>query len=405
MASNFYDQFMDAQKSMFNTWNNYMNPMIQKEKETEPENADYFQDLQQLNREYMKQFMNNPSDSMKYFLEKMNPFKNAKMGGIPLGNIYDMMSADPMDNMWKNMMGFNQLLMNQSFDNPQDIWKKMNASFDNYISAYQLWKKLSDASDLTPQKMEDIYSDWSEQYNKYMKNYFIPTLPKEFQEVTAKYLDAGNAFGDTMQSLARPFAEDAMDIGTFMLDFAKKGPAAYMDYLNSFTDSAKESLDYLMTTPFAMYNEDFLKTQEKLMDRQAQYQAALTKYYDKVGSVFKNAAKDAMDEFTKVMDEGMEPKSFEEFYKFWTEKRNEYVENAYLSEEFNNVVEETLNAMATFKEENADILREYYSFLKIPNKNDMDNLENTVKDLTAKIEEMNKEISDLKTLVKENKRF
>ncbi|MDO5713840.1 MAG: poly(R)-hydroxyalkanoic acid synthase subunit PhaE [Tissierellia bacterium] len=405
MANNFYEQFLEAQNSMFNTWSNYMNPMVKQEREEVKEEEGYFESLKKLNEKKMNEFMENPSVVMQEFMEQLNPLKSAKMGGVPIGNFYNMMTTDPMEKLWKNMMGFNQLLMNQNFENPQDVWKKMNASFDNYVSAYQLWKKLSDASNLTPQKLEEISTEWTNQYNNYMKNYFIPILPKELQDVTGKYLDAGNAFGQTIHSLAKPFVEDAVDVGTVMADFAKKGPKAYMDYMNMFTDNAKESFNYLSNTPFAFHNEDFIKTQQKLMDRWNKYSNAIVNYQDALTSLFTEASKSTMEDFSKVLSEGMEPKSFEEFYKFWTDKRNEYVEKAYMSEEFKGLMEETLDAMTDFKEENEDIMREYFSFLQIPKKNDVDKLEERVLELTAKIDEMNKEISEMKNLLKEKRGF
>ena len=320
-----------------------------------------------------------------------------------MDHFYNMMATDPMEKMWKNMMGFNQLLMNQNLENPQDIWKKMNASFDNYVSAYQLWKKLTDASNMTPQKVEEITQEWMEQYNKYMKNYFVPALPEELRDVTGKYLDAGNAFGKTMHQLSKPFVEDAVDAGTVMADFMKKGPKAYMDYMNMFAENARESFESLPNMPFVYQNEDFIKTQEKMMDRWNKYSNAIVHYQDALTSLFKDASKSAMDDFTKVLHEGMEPKSFEEFYKFWTDKRNEYVEKAYMSEEFNGLMEETLHVMTDFKEENEEILREYFSFLQIPKKNDMDKLESRVRELTEKIDEMNKELSEMKALLKDKR--
>lgn len=398
MANNFYEQFMDAQKSMYNTWNNMMNPAAQKPKEEEPEEMDYFKNLQKLNEAYMKQFMESPKSAMDSFWKNFNPFENAKLQGMPVNNFYNFMNTAPMEKMWKNMMGFNQMLMNQSFENPQDIWKKMNASFDNYVSAYQLWKKLT-SGELTPQKMEEIYKEWSKQFSSYMKNYFIPALPKEIQDVTGKYLDAGEAYAESMQAIAKPFIDDAKDMGTLWLDFAKNGPKAYADYFEAFQDNAKESMSYIMNSPAVFLNEDFFKAQQKFMDRMVKYNNSIAKYYDEVATVLKDASKEAMDEFTKVVNEGMEPKSFEDFYKFWTDKRNEYVEKAYMSDEFKHLVEETLQAMTSYKEENEDILREYFSFLQIPKKNDMDKLEGTVRDLTSKIEAMNKELAEMKELL------
>lgn len=385
MANNFYEQFFDAQKSMFNTWNNYLNPMKETEKEVvkgegfNPMN--YFTEMGELNQKLMGSFYTNPMDAFKEF---------SQSGPFAMGNF---MKSDEIGNVWKNIMAFNQMLFNQNFENPQDLWQSMNTNFDNYISAYQLWKTLAKRDKLDLDAVEDIYNNWRNQYSNYMKTYFIPSMAEGMQDPMNKYIDSTNSYMDTLGELARPMLNNTNDMTNLFLKSLKNGPQEYFEYMKEFGENLNDSFNKYLNSPFTIDDEAFKATQQKLVDGMTNYNTSLNLYYSKLNEIFKGASKDGIEKYISLVNEGLKPKTFEEFYKFWTDKRNEFVENAFLSEDFKGVVEGTLAAMTNFKEENEEILREYYSFLQIPKKSDIDKL-------IEKVDEMSKELAEVKKLIK-----
>lgn len=383
MINKFYEELLKTQQNMMDSWKSFVAPK-EEEKETEMTLADYFQQMAQLNQ---KMFMEAYQAPQKFFdnAQKFNPYDH---------NFFAAFNPDV--SAWKNFMGMNNMVYNNVFKSPTEIWETMNQSFNSYNSAYNLYKSMISENGLDIKSVNRAINTWKDETNKYVKNYLIPMAPQEFRTPMNQYMDIANQAYDASQSALAPWLNENAEARDAFLRAMQEGPQAYFNYLIDAQKKMLDSLNVLQDSNVMGYSEEILALQKKAIDKAAKYNSALGNYYQKVYDVLAAAGKEAMEDLQAALKDGLEPKTFEEFYDFLNKKGQEFLEKSLKTEGFNKLVDETLKAVSEFKEESNELGKEYFAYLQVPVRADITRLEDTVAQLNAKIDALNEELKNLK---------
>lgn len=375
MAKNLYEQWAEAQKSMMDVW---MKPLHHQE-EVKEEKPSIFESMMKLQEEQLR--------TLREFYARQMPSPMAIFPGMmaPYGTMPDA--------SWQNLLGFQRFLM-QAFVKPEELWDRTSHGFENMMSAYDLWRQFSGMKEMSPENLQHLYQTWSRHYADYLKGSFVPALPRELQQVAEKYVETAETWQQAMMDLSRPFVEDMGDLGSRTFSMMK-GPGQTLDFFHQYAENLKESVQAYTKSPLFVGDVRLMAAQTRLIERWERYSDALSAYYSRLGDVIESSAKEAFEEFTKALQEGVKPKSFEEFYHFWTQKRDEYVKRAFGAEELQHLSQETANAMEEFRHDQEAILREMFSFMQGPNRADVEELQRSVTELGKKIDELDKQMKEL----------
>lgn len=287
-------------------------------------------------------------------------------------------------------------LWNKFYEDPQNIWVKMNEGFKVYQDLYKLWNKITDQTALDSKTVLKIYNEWQDQYSDYMKKTYIPNLPEYMRDITAKYTDMTETYRGAMNTFWKPWIENEADMKEKLFSSFLNDPQAYLDYLNIIQKNYDESFSKLMTHPMFGKDRESLELQRKSFDKYIKFSISLNEFNTRIYQIYLDATKQVMDDYVKMYTEGTQPKTFEEFYKYWASQVNNAYDKIFFSDDFSKLVGHTVEAMTKFKKEADKVFEDFLRYVPVPKQSEMDSLYKNVYELKKEIRTLKADINSLK---------
>lgn len=329
MPSNFYQQYFEAQKTMFDEWQNYMKSL------------------------YSKGF--GAAEGMSFIPEEY----------------YKKMS-----------------------EAPYDFWKKANESQKSYFAVFELWQKMSEkAPGMDSKAAMQIYEDWSKQYFSLIRSNFLPHLPEYLKDFTEKFvanMESSNKMaGEYLKVWASAEEPFKQAFQTAMAD----GPKGYVEFLEVWRKQYDETFGKLMNAPTFGKDMEFWKQQKDSFDRFIKYNIAAARFYASLFDIMEDATRRALENYVKMCADGTQPKTFEEFYKYWTKQVSASYDKVLFSDELSRLAGNMVDEMSRFKIAYDKLCESYLKFVPVPAKSDMDALYKSVYELKKELRALKKEMA------------
>jgi len=327
MSNNVYQQFVDAQKSMFDEWRKTMAPLFKQDEKTEGAFAD-----------------------PNAFFEKMQ-------------------------------------------EAPNDFWKKAGESYKAYQAVFELWKKLSEQEGgLDAKAVMELYDAWAKQYFSLIRTNLTPDMPgfvKDFAEKLAETMQSNQS---VWSEHGKTFADNAQSMHKAWLDALVNGPKGYLDFLEAWQKGYDETFGKLMNAPTFGKDMEFWKQQKAGFDRFIKYNVASTKFNAGMYEIAQDATKQVLEDYIKMRAEGTEPKSFEDFYKYWSRAVSAAYQTFLFSDEMSRLAGNMVDEMSRFKIAYDELCETYLANFPVVRKSDIADLYKTVYDLKKEVRSLKKEI-------------
>lgn len=285
----------------------------------------------------------------------------------------------------------------KSFENPQNIWDKANDSLKYYQSMYDLWSKLSDASStLDGEAATGIYNEWLAKSREYVKANFPSFLPAEAKELTTKFFETSESYSKAMESFWKPWGEHIGQLNETFSEAMFNDPKAYIEYLDLWKKNYDLTFSKLMQAPAFGLEKDYWDLQKSSLDRFVKYTVALNEYLSSFFQIAQDATKKVLEDYMQMLAEGKQPKTFQEFYKYWTTQINEAYHKVLFSSDFSKLVGHVVEAMSEFKKTYDKLFELYLANVPVPKKSEMDSLYKTVYDLKKELRALKADLAKLK---------
>ncbi|QHI72815.1 poly(R)-hydroxyalkanoic acid synthase subunit PhaE [Aminipila terrae] len=346
--NNVMDQFFDMQKNMINVWQEAFLPKTDaKEQKSE------------------KMSKEAPEDTMDFFTK---------------------------------MMDFNSKLFSPFNDgNAFEIFKKMSFGTDVYYNVYKLWEDLNKQA-FKPEMKEytEMYGKWKDEYMNFVKQSVIPYLPKPMQSFVKEPMEIMEMYKGFVEKFYGPWIESSEVLKDYMVQGTYKNPIAYLDFMKLWEDNYSKSFGKILNSPTMGFNKEYYEKQQESMDTFVKYMTLLGEFSANIFSVAQKTMEDILDNYMEMQKSGNQPKTFKEFYEYWSKEN----ENAYLklfnTEDFSKLFSELVDSSMVFKMRYDGLIEEYLKFMPIPTKSEMNSLYKTVYDLKKQVKDARKELKDLK---------
>ncbi|MDR2727375.1 MAG: hypothetical protein LBC10_05225 [Deltaproteobacteria bacterium] len=329
MADNYYQQYFDAQKAMFDAWQKHTAPMFA-----------------------------------------------AQNAGGEGGEAH-------------NHMDFYQKLL----EAPNDFWKKTSESYKSYHAIFELWKTLNEnKAPLDSQAALDIYNIWAKQNFALIRNNLLPSMPGYMQNITERIFETIETSSASMADSIKAWAANDESLKKAVHDALLNGPKGYIGFLEAWQQSYETTLGKFANAPTFGRDMDFWKLQKSSFDRFVKFNTAAAKFYASLFEIAQNATRQVLEEYAAMQAEGTQPKTFEEFYKYWSKTITATYEKVLLSDNLSALSGNMVDAMSRFKVEYDKLCAFYLDHIPVPKKSDMDDLYKTVYELKKEIRALKKEI-------------
>lgn len=279
------------------------------------------------------------------------------------------------------------------FDSPENLMKKANDSYKSYYAVLELWNKLAEAGPgVNSKTVMDIYDTWSTQYFALLKNNLAAEMPAPVREFREKLIHSMESSNTMMRDYFNTWAEYEEPLKKAFQDSLGNGPQGYIEFLEVWQKSYEESLGKLMDAPTYGRDMDFWKQQKASFDRFIKYNIANAKFHASLFEIAQDATKQVLNDYVEMQSQGNQPKTFEEFYKYWSKVVSSTYEKVLFSENLSVLSGNVVDAMSRFKLEYDKLCEMYLKNMPVPKNSDMDDLYKTVYELKKELRALKKEI-------------
>lgn len=352
MATDYLNQFFNAQKNMFEAWQSAFTAKTDAAKAEGKAGPD-FMDFSSFQEDAMKNFKN---------------------------------ITDFYNNMFKNFTG-----------SPAEILQKMNQSMEMYNNVYKVWENLNPKTFIpNAENIQKVFEEWSSQYWQFIEDNYIANLPEPIQKTYKQFSEMTESYQQVMANFFTPWTEKS---GQFS-DLAFKMP--YMTNFDSFVAVVKlwkenydKSYKKILNMPSMGINRELLERQYDGIDKTITFITTYIEFFGQVFKVSQETMQKVITDYAEMMKAGNQPKTMEEFHKYWAKEIDKSFDKVYLTDDFSKLMSTVVDSTMEMKKESDKLMEEYLSILPFPKKSDMDSLYKTVYNLKKEIKTLKKELERL----------
>jgi polyhydroxyalkanoate synthesis regulator phasin len=279
----------------------------------------------------------------------------------------------------------------------QDFLKKVSEGSKVYQSLFDLWQRLGEkGAALESTAAAEIYDTWIRQFTPLVREIFIPGLPESVRTLAGNVFDRFEGTSHTLSDYFKTYAASEESLRQAFYQALAKGPKGYADFLEAWKKGYDETLGKALNAPAFGKDMDFWERQKAAFDKFVKYHIAATKFYTALVEIAQDATKKMLEDFMNMSARGEQPKTFDEFYKYWARIVSAAYDKVLFSEEISGLAGNMIDELSRFKEESDKLFEHYLASLPIPKKSDMDDLYKTIYELKKEVRELKKTIKDSK---------
>lgn len=364
MTNHPFDQYFQFQKKMFDEWQDYLNNSFKEFAlpKNAPGASDYYNKIFETSQAYWKESFEKWQQQMQSVFE----------GGA------GVMS----DEYYQNMS-----------EAARDFWRKASESYKSYNAIAELWQTLAKKGEALDSKtIFGIMSDWSKQYAEVIRNNFIVNMPASVSEYMGNMLDSFESKHELMLSHFKDWSENANIMQEAFQEAFKKGPGGYIDFLEAWKKSYENTVGKMLNSPTFGKNMVLWRQNQAGFDRFIKYNIAVSEFYTALYEIAEDATKKVLEDYVEMAAKGAQPKTFDEFYKYWSKGVTAAYDKVLFSEQLSVLAGNMVDELARYKIEFDKLWDLYLAATPIARKSELNGLYKTVYELRKELRLLKKEM-------------
>lgn len=282
----------------------------------------------------------------------------------------------------------------KAYANAEAFWEKVGKSSKSYQALFELWKSLAEKNEtLDSAAALELYNAWSKQYFSLLRDNMTPQLPDFMKDVAGRYVESLEASATVMNDCLKNWAVNDEALKQAFSNALNKGPQGYIEYLEQWEKSYENTFGKFVSAPTFGKDMAFWQNQKSSFDSYIKYNIASTKFYMSLAEIARDGTRQTLDEYVAMRKEGTEPKTFDEFYKYWNKTVSKAYDKVLFSDEISTLAGNMVNEMANFKMEYDKLCEMWLANMPIPKKSDMDDLYKTVHEMKKELRALKRQLA------------
>lgn len=303
------------------------------------------------------------------------------------------MLGDYYDRYVENLSNMNFLDFGEYLKSPEEFFKNYRDSFDSYMRAYDLYKDIYKTPELAKENFEKSLEKYKDLSISYLEENVFKYLPEALKGEFEKSLEDANSKNAAFKEILSPWQVTSGDMKDYYLEAMKQRPALMVKFLEDLDSRMNSSLDAYENLDNSKSTEEIVKLQRKYLKEYVDYAKKLGNYNDAVYEILKKATEDTIEEMKADFDALKENKSFEDFYNYLNNIYKKNIDKLKDQEQLNKLVETTLEAVNSFKEDAEAMMKEYRELTEVSRKTEVDALKSEVQTLKDRIAALEAKLS------------
>ncbi len=386
---------MESQKKMLEMWGKSFAPM-------QPEKmADLFSPQGQQAWKNWWETQQKMFDFWKQSLQTMQQGKPSDMFGFGMKD-WSM----PFSNVYQEMMkgsaaGYQEFMKLIPTGTGRETFEKLTQASELYTNMMSFWESMLEnmpgKDDV--EKWKEFSSEWLENYNKVLDDFFSLNLPEPFRSLMKTPAEIGELYQEVYFNFFQPWVDVADQLQEKYLQAMKGDRDAYMEFLRTWHETYQNSYGKVMRVPaFGLSRESFEKLSGSI-DSFMQHLNSSNKFAATLYKTGQEVMERLMERIAELAEKGEAPSTFNEFYQLWWHSNEEAYFELFKTESFSQMLGEAVDSWVRFKKRYDDMVDEFISQnLPVPTDKEMDSLYKTVYLLRKTVKEQGKQIEELRAV-------
>ncbi|MCL1791926.1 MAG: hypothetical protein FWG40_11405 [Peptococcaceae bacterium] len=371
-SQNPFSMWMDMNKNMYDAWNTWASQMTQNAAQPAVDDKA------------------NPFNAYFEFMTKsfeQNPFFAGLSGNT--GNFVEQMTRQWQDAM-KSMSMF--------IPNPA-----LRDGFDRFVNAYQMFNSLQSYWDTFLKNLPSDVTDWNayakpilDYYQNLSNGFLQPFMPEQLKSIFALPFEDMTTVQQTFVNFFKPWLEDSAELQGLFFKALQGDKEAYQDFLKAWAEAYKNSAAKLLNAPAVGANREGVEKIMKLMDHYVNFVVSFNEYTGMISGLLTETMEKLLKHLVELQAEGNPPQTFMEFYKIWSNYNEKAFQELFVTDAFAKIMNETVSSGSKLKVLFDDYMQDLLAFLPLPNRREIDGVEEEVYLLRKRVKALEKELKAFK---------
>ena len=333
-----------------------------------------------------------PADLMKQYEEFMKNSQEA------LGNVNKFweglpkFGSNPFEAWQKMLADFNPMDFSKKFGLEESkVFEKMLNANKFYLSMYNFYDDLKNHY-VSPalNEMEKLTQESIENFDNMFRESMLPLLPNELRPMFENPYNLTKTVVEVTSNFYEPWKESLPELSESLLK-APLSKEELTNFVNIWRENYNQTIGALLNTPAAGINREYIEQQRKAVDAAADMLLTSVEFMGQISNVTGLQGKLSMEEWLKELQESAEPKTFKEFYDYWTKKIEDELVKFFYTDEYAQLLGRIVEASARYKVESNKLAERYFADTVLVTKGQIDSLYETVYKLKKELRALKKE--------------
>ncbi|MBF0338329.1 MAG: hypothetical protein HQL05_10905 [Nitrospirae bacterium] len=349
------------------------------------EKASFIDSLMKKQKEFIDNWLHTTSNMQKAFFSYGLPKEGATGAASGIMNLY---------NSWLKTVGtsYDELMKMYPSATGKDTLGKLFRSFDSYVKVFEFWSPVLNAMQenaLNTEGYQDMFDP--EKFKALTESIYGLMGPESASEILKQTSELVETWGKAATNLVNPWVEAYQKNIDIAMDASSAAdPNASMNMFHTVYRAFEKTFGKTFKTPQVGKDREKLELILKTMDMYSVYTASSAEFQHKMFVAGEKAMKKVIDKVGAMIKAGEQIKSYNDFYKLWTEiTENEYFE-LFNTEDFSRVQGQLLDSALEFRKYYHKLIELYLVDLPIPVRTEMDDVYKTIHDLKRRVRTLEK---------------
>ncbi len=299
--------------------------------------------------------------------------------------------------MFKPYIEFNKnLFSGMNGSEAFDVYSKMLGSNDTYLNVFKLWQDLAAKTvDPIKESSQEIFDEWEDKVENNFESIILPHIPENLKTYIQSPKELSKIYREVMTSLYEPWFDVTIDYDKYIVKGLGDNSVGYIDFVKLWKDNYSDTFGKIVNSPAMGANREYIEKQGELVDTFVQYLTNIGEFSSIIYATSYETVKKVITDYTEMAGESTQPKTFKEFYDYWSKEMDKAYEKLFTTNEFSKLMGQYVDATMDFKIKYDSIMEDFIKTLPIPTRTEMNSAYKTIDSLKRDIRELKKQIKEL----------
>ncbi|MBF0517482.1 MAG: hypothetical protein HQK97_10280, partial [Nitrospirae bacterium] len=311
----------------------------------------------------------------------------------------DGASGDVMGlyNVWSKTVGGSIDDMMKKFPSGlgKDTVSKMFQGFDSYMKVYEFWQPVIKAAQdnaFNPDNIKELADPVK--LKGLVDKLFGFTNPESASEMFGNSSKVIETWGTSAQNFGGPWFEAIQkSMGAFFDISSASDPNASINVFHNFYSAFEKTFGKVFKSPQVGKDREKMELLLRTLNLYSVYIAKNAEFQHKIYIAGEKASKKVVEAIANKIKAGEEIKSYNDFYKMWTDINEAEYFDLFNTEEFSTVQGGLLESALEFRKYFHKLMELHLSDLPIPVRSEIDDMYKTLYELKKKVRVLEKKLN------------